>query len=244
MRRIALTLAALLVSAPVAEAVAQVADTASLTPVNWPQQFTQDAGDEPSTFSRIATGIGGGLMGAGLGFFASQIVRGDWQDTGEGQAINRSLWTAIGASVGLTFGFRFPISGGRGALSSGGLPTGREHLGLQDLEGRGLDNAHEAISLMRPEWLLIRGNRSLAASVDPIVVTGTGGETQATGSTPLISEASTIQVYIDDVSIGGVDALRTINVMLIRDMYLLSAAQATTRWGGHNPHGGILIITS
>lgn len=242
MRRTALALVALLASAPVTEAVAQATERAPLDPVTWPQDSLAGVERGPSTVSRIATGIGGALLGTGLGFFVSQVVQGDWQDGVDGQAINRSLWAVIGGSVGLTVGFRFPLSGGQGASSRGGLPTGRDHLGLEELQGRSTDNAYNAIAALRPEWLQIRGNRSLSASVDPVVADGTGSGTTVTGTTPLISESETIQVYIDGVNAGGLDRLNSVNIVSVRDMYFLDTARATARWGGHNPHGAILII--
>jgi hypothetical protein len=63
------------------------------------------------------------------------------------------------------------------------------------------------------------------------------------GSTPFVSEATTIQVYVDGVAAGGVETLRQINIVIVREMFFLDAAQATARWGGNNPHGAILVVT-
>ena len=242
MRRITLVLVAILVSFPVAEVTAQTAQRASFTPVGWVQDFPQDTTDRPSITRRIATGIGGALLGAGLGFFASQVIQGDWQDTGSPDPINRTLWAAVGGSVGFTAGVRFPL-GGRGTLGRPGLPRGRDHLGIDELQGLGINNAYEAVEALRPEWLIIRGNRSLAASVDPVRVEGSGAGVTSTGSTPFISETETIQVYVDGVNMGGVGSLSTVNVLIIKDLYFLDAARATARFGRSNPHGAILVIT-
>jgi hypothetical protein len=150
----------------------------------------------------------------------------------------------VGGTVGFTFGVRFPVfSRGQGRTGSSGLPRGRNHLGASALEGRGIDNAYEAVTSLRPEWLIIRGARSLAAGTDPIRIDGTGQGVQVTGSTPLISEVGTIQVYLDGVNMGGIAALSSINALIIRDMYFFDAAAATIRWGEGNPHGAILVIT-
>ena len=66
---------------------------------------------------------------------------------------------------------------------------------------------------------------------------------RASGSTPLISESGTIQVYVDGVRMGSIGALSSISVQTIRDMYFFDAAAATIRWGEGNPHGAILVIT-
>ena len=138
-------------------------------------------------------------------------------------------------------------------MGSGGLPRGRQHIAAPALEGIGISNAYEAVQSLRPEWLVIRGARSLAAGTDPIRVDGTGAGVQITGSTPLISEAATIcrpnceprawKVYVNGVNVGGIAALSTINVLTVRDMYFFDAAAATMRWGEGNPHGAILVIT-
>jgi hypothetical protein len=241
MRQTAVLLA-VLTSLPVSDIVAQTAERHSLPAANWPQEFTQGSTRRPSLESRIASGIGGALLGAGLGFFASQVVQGDWQEGTEGQPINRSLWSVIGGSVGFAVGVRFPL-GGRGGVSTDRLPMGREHLGPSALRGRETDNAYQAVALLRPEWLQIRGSQSLAPGIDPVVVSGTSRAVRVSGSTPLTSEVGKIQVYVDDVNIGGIEALRSIEVSNISDIYFFDAAEATLRWGTGNPHGAILIIT-
>ena len=244
MRPIVLGLFAILASAPLAEVAAQRVERTPFTPVSWPQEFAQDTGDGPSTVSRIASALGSAVLGAGLGFFASQLVEGDWDETGGHPSVNRTRWAVVGGAVGFTFGVRFPVlAGGQGRLGRPGLPSGRDHIAAPALEGRGISNAYEAVNALRPEWLIIRGARSLAAGTDPIRVDGSGSGVRITGTTPLISEVGTIQVYLDGVPMGGVAALSTINALIIRDMYFFDAAAATMRWGEGNPHGAILVIT-
>jgi hypothetical protein len=243
MKRTVIGLAALLATLPTAQVAAQAATPDSIPPAGWPQELEQDRRGGPGVVSRIATGVGGALLGAGLGFFASHIVQGDWDDTNVGQPIDRSLWAVVGGSLGFAVGMRFPVLGGRGALGRPGLPMGRDHLGADELQGLGIDNVYDAVATLRPEWLRIRGNRSLAASVDPVRVEGTGAGLQISGSTTLISEAATIQVYVDGVNTGGLETLNNIIMLTVRDMYFLDAAAATIRWGEGNPHGAILVIT-
>lgn len=244
MRRTVVGLVAILAWSPVTEVAGQRVERTPFTPVSWPQEFSQEVGDGPSTISRIASAIGSAALGAGLGFFASQLVQGDWDETGGQQSINRTAWAVVGGTLGFTFGVRFPLlARGQGLQGSGGLPRGRNHLAAPALEGIGISNAYEAVQSLRPEWLVIRGARSLAAGTDPIRVDGTGAGVQITGSTPLISEAATIQVYVNGVNVGGIASLSTINVLTVQDMYFFDAAAATMRWGEGNPHGAILVIT-
>lgn len=243
MRPTALGLLALLAWFPLAEAGAQTTELDSLAAPGWTQVPLQDEGRGPSLLARVTTGVGGAILGAGLGFFVSQIVQGDWDETRSGQPIDRSLWAAVGGSMGFAVGLRFPVLRGQGALGRPGLPTGRDHLGADELQGLGIDNVYDAVSALRPEWLRIRGARSLAAGLDPVRVEGTGAGVQVSGSTPLISEVGTIQVYVDGVSFGGLETLNSINMLTVRDLYFLDAAEATLRWGEGNPHGAILVIT-
>ncbi|HKJ02793.1 MAG TPA: hypothetical protein VJ997_10070 [Longimicrobiales bacterium] len=237
MRRTLVTLATIVVSLPATAAVAQ-------TPQRGipPASRSAEVGGGPSTLARIASGIGGALLGAGLGFFASQIVRGDWQEDGGTYPIDRTLWTVVGASVGLAAGVGFPV-GGRGGVPSLRLPSGRDHLGTQELDALGLVDAYHAVSALRPEWLIIRGSRSLAAGTDPVSVGGSGGATTVTGSTPLISEVGTIQVYVNNVNVGGLEELKSIQASEVQHMYFFDTGAATLRWGGSHPHGAILIVT-
>ena len=55
----------------------------------------------PQWHHRVLTAFGAAALGAGIGYFASQLARGDWDD-GPGQPkLNRPVWAAVGGSVGL-----------------------------------------------------------------------------------------------------------------------------------------------
>jgi len=240
MRRTALALLVAVTWSPTAQVVGQTTDRPAPEPLGWPQEQQDRHG--PGLVSRIAWGIGGAALGAGLGFFASQLVQGDWQEDTH-NPVNRSRWAVVGGTVGMALGAGFPLSGSRGGTIRGGLPMGRDHLSAQEIQGLGVSDAYDAVAVLRPEWFQTRGDRSLAPSVDPVVIGGSGAAVAISGSTPLISEVATIQVYVDGVNLGGLDELRSVDILRIRDIYHFTAAQATLRWGGHNPHGAILIIT-
>ncbi len=112
--------------------------------------------------ARLLTGTGAAVLGAGLGFFASQVARGDWEDGPGGHPIDRPLWAAIGGGVGFAVGFRFPLARmGVGAERRDALPTGRSRLGAKEILDAKVVNAYEAVRLLRPEWFVLRGHQTL-----------------------------------------------------------------------------------
>ena len=49
---------------------------------------------------RLASGLAAAAIGAGLGFFASQLATGDWEEDGGQDKIHRSTWAAVGGTSG------------------------------------------------------------------------------------------------------------------------------------------------
>lgn len=74
----------------------------------WSRPTTDPA---PSWPDRIFTALGGAALGAGLGYFASQVARGDWDNAPGPNGLNRPVWAAVGGSAGFALGLSFPFSG-------------------------------------------------------------------------------------------------------------------------------------
>lgn len=173
----------------------------------------------PASFGRrLLSGLGGAAIGAGVGFFASQVVHGDWEDeSGDGPA--RPVWAAVGGSIGLAMGLSFPVPGGRAATAPPVDVPDRRRIRASELAGAGYKTAGDAIRGLRPEWLNPRG----------VHVIGEGRD-------------DGIQVYLDGIRMGGVRFLGDVPVETIQEMRLIDAAEATMRWGAGNSHGAILIV--
>lgn len=188
-----------------------------------PRRVTADADflAGSSLHTRLLTALAGGAVGAGLGFFASQVFTSDW-DTDTEHDVDRRPWAAVGGSIGFAVGFSFPLSGRGGsappvrAAPRGGPPP----ITADEMDGTGVRTAYEAVELLRPDWLIPRGSHTFR-------------------------EVATqrIRAYLDDVELGGVEALREVNAHDIASIHFLDTAAATYRWGAGHSHGAILVLT-
>jgi hypothetical protein len=178
---------------------------------------------------RLLTAVGGAALGAGVGFFASQVARGDWDD-GPGQPqINRTRWAAIGGSLGLAVGYSFPLTGRGSPGGAGGIPS---HLIITAEEMREIVavDAYEAVEVLRPQWLVVR----------PRNVWGRLPETELPVGGSL---TESLPVYLDDFRLGGIAELRGLSTQRIESIRFISAAVATARWGIGNDFGAIQVVT-
>jgi hypothetical protein len=197
---------------PVSQSVSRSTEIAALTPVQ---------GKNTAWYSRVLSALGGAAIGAGVGFFASQVFTGDWEEA-PGREVDRPAWAAVGGSIGFAVGFSFPVGGrGRQPQLARGLRGGRYQLNPDEWRSRsGINNALEAVRLYRPEWLNERGVHILTAPDEGVVV------------------------YLDDVRLGSVDTLRDLNIQIVRSMHYLDAGAATSRWGAGHSHGVILVVAN
>lgn len=201
---------------------AQAADRSSFPPAVWAHNAGQAASGH-SWHARLFSALGGAALGAGVGYFSSQVFRGDW-DEEPGHYVDRSVWAAVGGSLGLAVGISFPL-GGRGlppedaGALPGGLPGGRFRIVAADFRGKGVNTADEVVRLLRPEWLIERGVNII-------------GEPLGEGRL----------VYLDEVKLGGARFLKDVSAQIIKSMHFFDAAAATYRWGAGHNHGVILII--
>jgi hypothetical protein len=80
-------------------------------------------------------------------------------------------------------------------------------------------NAYEAVSSLRARWL------------------------QSRGTDTFIGKPGEVQVHLDDIRVGGVNALREIQVIDIAYMQFFDPASASARWGLDHSHGAIYVST-
>ena len=176
----------------------------------------EQSSDSPALHHRVFSALGSAALGAGIGFFASQLIRSDWQDGPEQGQLNRPLWAVVGGSLGFT------LSPGIGSLARVAPPLsgGRVAITHEELARATVSDAYELVLLFRPHWLIERPSDTIR---------GTAG--------------GTIRVYLDDFLLGGADQLRQINAQTIETIRFVSASAATTRWGVGHSYGAIQVIT-
>jgi hypothetical protein len=105
-----------------------------------------------------------------------------------------------------------------------GVATGRaagrsDYLTHDDLMATaGQSNLYDALHAQRPNWLIARSTNSF---LNP----------------------GQIQVYMDDVRIGGVDQLRNISLQGIDHVQWYDPITASSRWGLNHEMGAIVVAT-
>ena len=179
--------------------------------------------EESSFRNRIFTGLAAAALGAGIGFFASQLAQGDWDEEGSRSPVNRSAWAAVGGAGGLVLGFSLPIAGqAPGATRS--FPGGdRFIITGEQIREASLANAMEAVRFFHPEWLQQQRPDSFEEF--------------------RVFTASEIPVYLDNARLEGINDLAGINALVIKSIQFLNTQQATVRWGTGHRFGAIQVLT-
>lgn len=181
---------------------------------------------------------GGAAVGAWVGYMASQVAVGDWEDD---PRIDRGSWAASGAAVGIALGLTVPGGSrppGRAAAERAQRAPGRDVLTSEQLEKARGGNLYGVIRSLRPEWLRTRGTGSMRETARGSA-SGIGGDVEI--EHPGIAS---IRVYLDDSLLGDLDSLRSVDLGTVGAVRFLSAAEATQRWGAGHLHGAILVLTA
>jgi hypothetical protein len=104
--------------------------------------------------------------------------------------------------------------------SSARPPSGSrpDLIGPEELATAQWANVYEMVSSLRPRWLQSRGPDSF-------------------------SKPSVVQVVVDDVKLGGVNALRNLPTSGITSLQFFDGLTATSRWGLDFGSGAIYVST-
>ena len=186
--------------------------------------------DGPSWQSRFWNAVGGAALGAGVGYFASQLASGDWEE----DEINRHRmdWAAVGGSIGMAAGFSFPFFGQGVSRVPSISSNPRMMITALEVAESSANTAYEAVRSLRPNWLASRRPDLL---MDP-----TCGALERVCA-PI--QVERLKVYLDGHRLGGPENLMEINARNIETIRFFSAAEAVSRWGAGHSQGAILVIT-
>ncbi|CAN5399778.1 hypothetical protein BH24GEM3_BH24GEM3_23970 [soil metagenome] len=105
-----------------------------------------------------------------------------------------------------------------------------EVITAQEIAGVEVNDAFEAVQRLRPQLLRTRSTATVRSA---------GPEGQPTG---IATQSGTeLTVYVDNLRVGGVEALRNISARRVQEIRYVNARDATTRYGtGHI--GGVLEV--
>ena len=110
------------------------------------------------------------------------------------------------------------IAGCRRGAASGPRPSDRNMLTQVQLGDRRFNTAYDAVEALRSNWLSNRGSDSFQHS-------------------------SVVRVYLDNVSLGDKEQLRTIAITSIVYIKYFDGISATARWGLDHGAGVIYVST-
>lgn len=196
----------------------------------------------PSNRSLFGT-AGGAIVGAFLGYFASQVVQSDWDEETGKAGTDRRAFTIGGAMVGAFAGYAImrPRSG---TSVNERLPRAeasydsrdRDIIVQSEIAASGATNAYDLVQARRPQWLNARGTNTFREE---------GRVLSNSGRSIVIQQASdeSIVVYLDRARIGSVERLKDISVTSFIAVQHLDARAATLRFGSGHDHGAIVLVT-
>lgn len=121
---------------------------------------------------------------------------------------------------------RLAIATGMALAASGCARTGtrsgstpdRSIITRAEITERRYNNAFDAVEALRRNWLLARGPDSFQSP-------------------------TTVQVYLDQMRLGGIDQLKTIQTSQVSSIRYYDGISATARWGLDHGAGAIVVST-
>jgi hypothetical protein len=112
------------------------------------------------------------------------------------------------------------VLGGCASAGAGGVPQGRSDLLVEDqIRGQAYSTVYDVIAALRPNWLRTRGADSFSAPTQ-------------------------IQVYVDNMRVGGIGTLQQIPTVSAYYVQWYDGLEASARWGLGHGAGAIYVSTA
>lgn len=194
----------------------------------------------------LAFGAVGALIGAGTGFFVSQIMHSDWEKISNSTfATHRRNFALTGAGVGLISAFLLEggDTGGPG-LRVYGMGAGRQGSGgaitLTELRESSVQNAYEAVASLRPQWLVARGETigSFGTLIPP-----SDGDAEGPQTFTAIPGEERIGAFLDGMVLDGIQSLRGIPILSVERIEFRTASVGGQSGPGYI-HRAIVVISA
>ena len=196
----------------------------------------------PSSRSMIGT-VGGAVVGAFLGYFASQVIKSDWEDEAGTADRNRRAFAIGGAALGAVTGYALFRTRPEGSVDER-MPRAeasydgrdRDFIVQSEIVASGATNAYDLVQTRRPHWLSTRGTNTFREE---------GRVVSSDGRSVVVEQGTdeTIIVYLDRARLGGVEKLREIPVTSFLSIRYYDARAATFRFGKGTDHGAFDLLT-
>ena len=195
------------------------------------------------------TALGGAVIGAGVGFLASQVAWSDWDKSSNSEFKSRRLsltlgGSALGALTGLVLGGK--LDGGNPAMPQARAPLASRTSVITEEEVRAstAQSVYQLVQELRPLWLRREG---ASGHTNPIPVTeAPPSDRPSAGTAAPVSSANDdpgVRVYVERGFVGDIFSLRQLAVADVTSLEFLDVATATYRLGQGNTSGAIVVHT-
>jgi len=193
--------------------------------------------------------LGGAVIGAGVGFLASQVAWSDWDKSSDSEFKSRRLsltlgGSALGALTGLVLGGK--MDGGNPAMPTGRVPLASRTSVITEEEVRASTalSVYQLVQELRPLWLRREG---ASGHTNPVPVTeGPPSDHPSAGTAAPVSSTNDdpgVRVYVERGFVGDIFSLRQLAVADVTSLEFLDVATATYRLGQGNTSGAIVVHT-
>ena len=184
--------------------------------------------------------LSGTLVGAWLGYMASQAKYSDWdRDESADLGGKRRKYTAFGAGIGSLAGLGFSLKVGPRPSRGSALALARRSNGhvitREEIDDSGLANAYELVQTLRRNWLHERGTHTLRETT----------QAQSEGNSIRILRVGDPKIiaYLNEAFLGPVELLRDVPAVTVHSIRYYDATAATQRWGAGHTHGAVQVLT-
>lgn len=126
---------------------------------------------------------------------------------------------------------------GQPSQSANTRPNSRSVISTAEIQKFGSNGSvHDLVHALRKSWLNLQ---HISLRETPTITAQGKREAHVTPASD-----ATLIVYLDNVKIGNIEELRSLNLAGVLEVRYYNAGQAMRRWGSGHEHGAIEVITA